>query len=368
MDHHFNDFNSPSLARTLQEVKEMSKKSRDNYGCCKEPLLNIELDHIVVDELHLLLRITDVLTANLITEVTEWDIQANLENKQNKDTHLNKVVSCIRSCGVSFSVWRKKNADGKENNVHDWTSLMGNDKKILLNKLPEKMKDFLRPETASKVIKIWEDFAALYKHVSNWQPNTSPTEFWMQAKQWITDFTSLAGLREGYERKRVTPYMHIMVGHIPWFFQMYKTVKIFTGQGVERNNDVARSIVLRKSNKWDSVGDVLRQESRQWRLKTREREPRTYHKRKVDYWEEGIYKKRKENVAQEPGEISQQSSGNFNDVSPEPSVPTPLQSANFTRMTVPQLRQELKRKGVKGISKKTRQPLVELLMATTTAE
>lgn len=30
MDKHFNDFNSPPLARTLQEVKEMSKKSKDN--------------------------------------------------------------------------------------------------------------------------------------------------------------------------------------------------------------------------------------------------------------------------------------------------------------------------------------------------
>ena len=170
----------------------------------------------------------------------------------------------------------------------------------------------------------------------NWQPNTSPTEFWMQAKQWITDFTSLTGLREGYERKRVTPYMHIMVGHIPWFFQMYKTVKIFTGQGVERNNDVARSIVLRKSNKWDSIGDVFRQESRQWWLKNRERTPRNYCKRKANYWEEGIHnKKRKENVSQEPDEILHDSSVSLNDISPQPSVPTPSQSVNFTRMTVP---------------------------------
>lgn len=126
---------------------------------------------------------------------------------------------------------------------------MGNDKKALLYHLPEKMTDFLRPETAEKIIKIWMTFAALYKSLSNWQPNTSPTEFWLKAKQWVNDFLSLAGLREGYERKRVTPYMHIMVSHIPWFFQMYKAVKLFTGQGVEKNNDVARSIVLRKSNK-----------------------------------------------------------------------------------------------------------------------
>ena len=47
---------------------------------------------------------------------------------------------------------------------------------------------------------------------------------------------------------------------IPWFFQMYQAVRIFTGQGVERNINVARSTNFMKSNKRDSVGDVPRQE------------------------------------------------------------------------------------------------------------
>ena len=46
---------------------------------------------------------------------------------------------------------------------------------------------------------------------------------------------------------------HTYIAHIPWFFELYKSVKIFTGQGVERNNDMARSVILRKSNKWDSA-------------------------------------------------------------------------------------------------------------------
>ena len=115
MDHEFNYFNSPPLTRTLQDIKEMSK-SRKNNGCCWEPLSNIELDHIVVDEFHLLLRITNILTANLITVVTKWHIE---ENSRNKVTHLNKLVSCVRSTGMSFMVSKKKNADGKESNVHD---------------------------------------------------------------------------------------------------------------------------------------------------------------------------------------------------------------------------------------------------------
>ena len=226
-------------------------------------------------------------------------------------------------------------------------------KKILLYELPEKMKDFLRLDTVGKVSKIWQDFASVYKEFSNWEPSTSPTEFWIKAKQWISDFISLNGLREGYERKRVTPYMHIMVAHIPWFLELYSTVKIFTGQGVERNNDVARSIVLRKSNKWDSIGDILRLESRQWHLKHRERKPRSYSKRKTAYWEEGIYKRRKENVAPEH-ETTQISSSSIDeiDISVQACSTSSLNSTELQTMTIPQIRQQLKSKGIKGISKK----------------
>jgi len=92
-------------------------------------------------------------------------------------------------------------------------------------------------------------------------------------------FLSLNGKREGYETNRITPYMHIMVTHIPRFFELHKSVKIFTGQGIEKNNDMARGIILRKSNKSDFAGDVLRQERRQWELKEHEKEVRNYTNR-----------------------------------------------------------------------------------------
>ena len=59
-----------------------------------------------------------------------------------------------------------------------------------------------------------------------------------------------------------------MVFHIPKFLRAHKSVKIFTGQGIEKNNDYARNIVLRKSNKWDAASDVLKVEARQWALQS----------------------------------------------------------------------------------------------------
>ena len=56
--------------------------------------------------------------------------------------------------------------------------------------------------------------------------------------------------------------MHILYAHVPYFLQQYKCLKIFTGQGVEKNNDTARN-VRRKTNHRNSVGDILQIEHRQ---------------------------------------------------------------------------------------------------------
>ena len=181
-------------------------------------------------------------------------------------------------------MWEQRNADGKASGNHDWTSLLSADKKILLDALPDKMKSFLRPETSDVIVKIWQDLHQIYKIVNNWAPEHNPTDFFSQAKEWINCFLQMNGKREGYEKSRITPYMHIMVAHIPRFFELYRSVKIFTGQGVERNNDMARGVILRKSNKLtNSAGDVLCLEQQQWELRTHEREARSYVKRKESY-------------------------------------------------------------------------------------
>ena len=46
----------------------------------------------------------------------------------------------------------------------------------------------------------------------------------------------------------------------------------------------------------------------------------------------------------------------------------PLSSADFTKMTVPQLKEELKERGIKSIAKKTKHYLVRLLKSITDKE
>ena len=42
-------------------------------GCQHQPLFKIPLDNIIIDELHLMLRVVDRLETGLILEVLDWD-------------------------------------------------------------------------------------------------------------------------------------------------------------------------------------------------------------------------------------------------------------------------------------------------------
>ena len=127
MSYNLSHYNETPLKRTLNEIMTMAGKGKNNYCCVNQPLIEIDLDHIIVDELHLLLRVVDVQIDNLIDDVLEWDKREDLRKKRKAERgiHLNQLTETIRSCGVSFNIWQK-NDDGKSSGKYECTSLLGN--------------------------------------------------------------------------------------------------------------------------------------------------------------------------------------------------------------------------------------------------
>ena len=84
--------------------------------------------------------------------------------------HIQQLVACIRSCGVTFNIWESESSDGKV----EWTSLTGEAKKKVLKVqhtlcngcvpilsvhqlLPSKMKDIPIPNAfLHDVVKLWK--------------------------------------------------------------------------------------------------------------------------------------------------------------------------------------------------------------------
>ena len=105
-------------------------------------------------------------------------------------------------------------------------------------------------------------------------------------------FISLEGKRKGYEKKRVTPYMPCLVYHMPFLSDLHLGLTKFSGQGMEKANEIAKSIHHQHSNKIDVCANILKGSMRQLQLKHMQRESREYSKRNLVYWHEDIFKKR----------------------------------------------------------------------------
>ena len=105
----------------------------------------------------------------------ERDSQADISKArgEKKGVYLDTLVNTIKGIGISFSIWEKKNADGKGSGSYDWTSLIDSDKKKLMELLPAQLeeKDILFPETKDTVIQLWSDFHDLYKTISDYNTN-----------------------------------------------------------------------------------------------------------------------------------------------------------------------------------------------------
>ena len=76
------------LRRTLEELYECALKSKEENYCCVAVLLcssTIPLNHIILDELHLMLQVTDVLIGNIVEDVIHWDDKFSNSNWEEKN-------------------------------------------------------------------------------------------------------------------------------------------------------------------------------------------------------------------------------------------------------------------------------------------
>ena len=140
--------------RTLEDIEKcasLTTKSRPvNTGIKHKPLIRVALRKVMVDELHLLLRIFDILMNNIVQDTAYQD-----ELQGTKDPlsgpKLNQLVDTIRSLGVAFKVWKSR-----KTSELDWSSIGGNQRKKLLRLLPQHFPVILSSSSCDMVAKIWK--------------------------------------------------------------------------------------------------------------------------------------------------------------------------------------------------------------------
>ena len=132
--------------RTREHLKGDGELSSINI-----PLLDLEPDHVIPDELHLMLRVMDVLIQGLMDTVLAYDRHQHKLSRIRRSFKppdgpmLNNLVMSIRKCGVYFCLYPQ------EDGTMEWPSLLGPDKIKLLKKLPTEFGNCQLAEIAKDV-------------------------------------------------------------------------------------------------------------------------------------------------------------------------------------------------------------------------
>ena len=76
--------------------------------------------------------------------------------KEKNPTTSGKLEQAIRSCGVSFQIWQKREPTGKPiSGSYDWTALTGKHKLQVLKMPPEKMSTLMSDNISPRVAARW---------------------------------------------------------------------------------------------------------------------------------------------------------------------------------------------------------------------
>lgn len=282
-------YETEPMVRTLKETTENIGKKTQQYGVKYSPVISIDFNSICADELHVMLRIFDVLITNLAEDSRTLQIERGFRALlQNSESPLKVLEAKINSCGTSFHFWEKKDVNGKATGKLEWTSLTGGARRLVISRLYKLFDNTcIHEDTKDKTVLVWKNFEAYYKCIQEHNPESNAC--FELAKTFVTSFLDLGAHRIGYQKENVTPYMHVAVYHIPNMIKRYKNIIQFSGQNIEKLNDDVRKAHLKKSNRWDGTKEALTLEKRiEHGIKNKlERTKRKYVKKNEEYWTEG---------------------------------------------------------------------------------
>ena len=101
-------YNTPPPNGTLRTLSSLTtncafSKPEKHLGSKHSPLLHLQSPQYVLDELHLLLRVSDVLVRNIIHLADHLDQESGLRRGR-RGTHIPELQQLVQSCGVPFRI------------------------------------------------------------------------------------------------------------------------------------------------------------------------------------------------------------------------------------------------------------------------
>ena len=231
-------------ARTVAEIEKASSSSRgEKFNVKNSPLFpSIPISRVIIDSLHLFLRISDNLINLLIMDFRRLDAidkkkTFNDVNDFSKFKHMAGWEEFLNNkLKIPFN-WHIC----KESKKLKWRDLTGPEKLRLFRNVDFKMLLPDHPEQES-ISSLWSKFLTITELLSSSGPGVSKNIIEENSKSFIEHFL------KHYQTKHVIPYMHALRWHVPEFVQLYGKISQFTQQGLEKLNDKTTKDFFRSTN------------------------------------------------------------------------------------------------------------------------
>lgn len=228
-------------ARDSQEIGKHAKSKQ--YNCKTNPLFNfIPIDHVIIDTLHLFLRISDNLIELLIRELHRKDAIDKVSTFsngfcRNRYKHMAGYEKFVKELGINFE-W-KINKDTKKLEYRDLTG----PEKLLLFQHINFYALLSEGHDADKLQALWGHFIDIIGDLKlDYTTDDAISILEEKIKKRFQKFLDL------YQAKDVIPYMHSLYAHVPEFLKLYQNLAYYTQQGMEKYNDTVSKDYFRSSN------------------------------------------------------------------------------------------------------------------------
>jgi len=258
-------FDTELGARTIEENVRIATDRTHQFNVSNVPVFpKIPLANVVVDNLHMFLRVADVLIDMLINALRVLDkVNKSLRVHSTEGlTHLMAFEAALKSIGIpGFSFWV-----GETSKKLKWRTLTGPEKLRLFANFTI-ADHFPQLEDVDKIQALWKELYEINKLLS-----TKPSEltnsviknFESQSRDFVDHFIDL------YPSKHTTPYMHCMMNHVNEFMTIHGSILQFTQQGIEKYNDIMTKDYFRSTSHHSetSLVQILQKQNRIEHLKT----------------------------------------------------------------------------------------------------
>ena len=207
-------------ARMIEENCTLSKKRKKEFNVSHEPLFpSIPLTHIVIDNLHMFLRVSDVLIDLLILELKRQNCIDKVKKftafEPQKYRHLDSYQNFVSSLGIpGYQFWIGRNS--KELKIR---SLTGPERLKLFRNI--KIKELLSKFNDSEVLDIqilWTELLELNTTFSKCPEEIcedDKSRFEADARNWCRKLLTL------FHQHNITPYIHAIANHVGEYTPLY---------------------------------------------------------------------------------------------------------------------------------------------------